>query len=837
MSEPCRVSFRDGRLASRKAEEAAYRRYQASQWLEDMAGPLDLSPNPSEQEFVSCLRSGHVLCTAINKIQPGAVPKVVTIHSLGTPNDIQPLPAYQYFENVRNFLVAINELKLLSFEASDLEKDTVENGSAAKIVDCVLSLKSYYEWKQCNGGAGPLKFVKSPLVAHSAGRTQSNAISSGSSISSRRLDLTAGSDKQNATRNKSLISEDLGISLSKVLSNCLLNSKENIDCNLLDAQDGCQDSNILLLTEIMSSFLQDQKHNNLNCVTDNCKHISLLEAQQNELSELRSLLSMIKMEFVNMQTQLQNDLMLLGNYFQGLSAAASGYHQAVRENKLLYNSLQELRGNIRVFCRVRPSFNMEGKSSIDYTGNDGSLIVIDPSNPQSTRKIFHFNKIFGPDATQDEVYKDTQTLIRSVMDGFNVCIFAYGQTGSGKTHTMCGPSSGLNKNFGVSYMALNDLFQISSAREDIKYEIQVQMVEVYNEQVRDLLKDMPAIKLEIKNCSVNGGLSVPDASTRSVQSVDDVLNLMKLGEKNRVFSSTALNSRSSRSHSVLTVHIIGEDITRCRIRSCLHLVDLAGSERVDKSEVTGDRLKEAQHINRSLSCLGDVIAALAQKNSHIPYRNSKLTQLLQNSLGGHAKVLMFAHVSPEADYYGETVSTLKFAQRVSTVQLGAAHSNRESSEVWELKEQIESLKKALSRKEMHKLVPLCKMKENRPLEETQNHAVHTPSPSWKLNTESVPVKMVGPTSNPTHANVHNSLSQIVHTPTFSRRSSIDHPRVLKANSTEKVVDEVFSKSPIKEPEIGTEHASIQLRRLSTEGFKCLKMVFLVLRCLAKVFQF
>lgn len=121
-------------------------------------------------------------------------------------------------------------------------------------------------------------------------------------------------------------------------------------------------------------------------------------------------------------------------------------------------------------------------------------------------------------------------------------------------------------------------------------------------------------------------------------------------------------------------------------------------------------------------------------------------------------------------------------------------------------------------------MPLCKMKENRPLEETQNHAVHTPSPSWKLNTESVPVKMVGPTSNSTHANVHNSLSQIVYTPTFSRRSSIDHPRVLKANSTTKVVDEVFSKSPIKESEIGTEHDSIRLRRLSTEGFKCLKVL-------------
>ncbi|KAJ0978803.1 hypothetical protein J5N97_014277 [Dioscorea zingiberensis] len=769
MSEPCRVSFRDGRLASRKAEEAVFsrkqrtltkaalgvvacRRFLASRWLEDMAGPLDLPPDPSEQEFVACLRSGLVLCTVVNKIQPGAVPKVVTIHSLGTSNDIQPLPAYQYFENVRNFLVAVNELKLPSFEASDLEKDTVEKGSATKIVDCILGLKSYYEWKQCNGGSGPWKLVKSPLVAHSVGRTQSNAISPGSSISCRKLDLSATSDKQNVTQNENLISKDVGIALSKLLSNCLLDSKENIDHKLLDLQNASQ--------------------------------------------ELRSLLLMTRMEFVTLRTQLQNDLTLLGTYLQGISAAAIGYNQAVRENKHLYNMIQELRGNIRVFCRIRPAFNMEAKSSIDYTGKDGSLIVVDPTNPQSTRKSFHFNKIFGPDASQDEVYKDTQPLIRSVMDGYNVCIFAYGQTGSGKTHTMCGPSSGLSKNVGVNYMALSDLFQISSAREGIN-------------------------TLEIKNCSANGGLNVPDASMRSVQSVDDVLTLMKLGEKNRIFCSTAMNNRSSRSHSVLTVHILGEDMTRCKIRSCLHLVDLAGSERVDKSEVTGDRLKEAQHINKSLSCLGDVITALAQKNSHIPYRNSKLTQLLQNSLGGRAKVLMFAHVSPEADSYGETLSTLKFAQRVSTVELGAAHLNKESSEVLELKEEIESLKKALSRKEVEKPVPSYKMKENRPILEMQNHNVRTPPRSRRLSIESVTVQMVGSKKNPTDTEVHRSLSQIVHTPTLSIRSSMDGNGVLKIASMTKA-DEVFSKSPTQRPKIGAEHAPVRIRRLSIEGIKCLK---------------
>lgn len=332
---------------------------------------------------------------------------------------------------------------------------------------------------------------------------------------------------------------------------------------------------------------------------------------------------------------------------------------------------------------------------------DETITVSIPSRNGKGQRSFNFNKVFGSSATQAEVFLDMQPLIRSVLDGYNVCIFAYGQTGSGKTYTMTGPKEITEKSQGVNYRALSDLFMIADQRKDtFHYDVYVQMIEIYNEQVRDLLvTDGTNRRLEIRSSS-HKGLSVPDASLVSVSSTFDVIDLMNLGHRNRTVGATALNDRSSRSHSCLTVHVQGRDLTSgATTRGCMHLVDLAGSERVDKSEATGDRLKEAQHINKSLSALGDVIASLAHKNSHVPYRNSKLTQLLQDSLGGQAKTLMFVHISPESDAIGETISTLKFAERVATVELGAARVNKDGANVKELKEQIASLKAALARKE------------------------------------------------------------------------------------------------------------------------------------------
>ncbi|XP_049934156.1 kinesin-like protein KIN-14C [Nymphaea colorata] len=423
------------------------------------------------------------------------------------------------------------------------------------------------------------------------------------------------------------------------------------------------------------------------------------------LEDIRLVSQAVKKEIVDTQKDWMQEINNLGVNLKGLADAAQNYHIVLDENRKLYNEVQDLKGNIRVYCRVRPFLaGQAGKqTTIEYIGEDGELLVSNPSKPgKDGQRMFKFNKVYGPTTTQEEVFMDTRPLIRSVLDGFNVCIFAYGQTGSGKTFTMSGPDPSLEASWGVNYRALNDLFLISQKRRSTyTYEIGVQMVEIYNEQVRDLLiSDGPQKRLGIWSTSQPNGLSVPDASMHQVDSTSDVLALMQIGQMNRAVGATALNERSSRSHSVLTVHVRGTNLeTGVALRGSLHLIDLAGSERVERSEATGDRLREAQHINKSLSALGDVIHALSQKNSHVPFRNSKLTQILQGSLGGQAKTLMFVQLNPDIESYSETISTLKFAERVSGVELGAAKSNKESKDVRDLMEQVSQLKDLVANKD------------------------------------------------------------------------------------------------------------------------------------------
>uniref|UniRef100_A0A1J3EU22 Kinesin-4 n=1 Tax=Noccaea caerulescens TaxID=107243 RepID=A0A1J3EU22_NOCCA len=432
---------------------------------------------------------------------------------------------------------------------------------------------------------------------------------------------------------------------------------------------------------------------------------SFIDHQSQALQELRSYSRSIKEEISKVQENYTEQFSQLGKKLIELSNAAENYHAVLTENRKLFNELQELKGNIRVFCRVRPFLPGQGAPNtvVEYVGDDGELVVTNPTRPgKDGLRQFRFNKVYSPSATQADVFTDIKPLVRSVLDGFNVCIFAYGQTGSGKTYTMTGPDDSSEEDWGVNYRALNDLFKISQSRKgNIYYEVGVQMVEIYNEQVLDLLsEDNSQKKLGILSTTSQNGLAVPDASMYPVTSTSDVITLMDIGLQNRAVGSTALNERSSRSHSIVTVHVRGKDTkTGSVLYGNLHLVDLAGSERVDRSEVKGDRLREAQHINKSLSSLGDVIFSLASKSSHIPYRNSKLTQILQSSLGGRAKTLMFVQLNPDATSYSESMSTLKFAERVSGVELGAAKSSKEGKDVRDLMEQLASLKDTIARKD------------------------------------------------------------------------------------------------------------------------------------------
>ncbi|KAM5561087.1 kinesin-like protein KIN-14I [Rosa sericea] len=730
-------------LASRKAEEASVRRYEAAGWLRKTVGVVggkDLPAEPSEEDFRLGLRSGIILCNVINKVQPGAVAKVVE-----GPCDSVPIPdgaalsAFQYFENVRNFLVAVEELGLPTFEASDLEQGG--KSASARIVNCVLALKSYSDWKQA-GGSGSWKFVgnlKPPISGKPFLRKNSEPFMSSftrnSSWSERSQDSFSSEDPNEASSSHSLHmlvrevlldkkQEEIPFIVESMLSKVMEEFQHRLasQTELVKAPSKDSpgpDSDSPSLSEPGSGDMKNEEKAATQIKKDDCcnerydhqegskgqfvKHKMLVEQQKKNIQELKHNLYDTKAGMKFLQMKYQEDFNSLGMHLHGLAHAASGYQKVLEENRKLYNLVQDLKGNIRVYCRVRPLLPGQTNRSNTFDQiDDGKITIVTPSKyGKEGRKSFSFNKVFGPLSTQEEVFSDTQPLIRSVLDGYNVCIFAYGQTGSGKTYTMTGPTEITEESRGVNYRALGDLFHLSELRKDtISYEISVQMLEIYNEQVRDLLAvDGSNQRLEIRNSSQNG-INVPEANLVPVSSTSDVIYLMNLGHKNRAVSSTAMNDRSSRSHSCLTVHVHGRDLTSGSIlRGCMHLVDLAGSERVDKSEVTGDRLKEAQHINKSLSALGDVIASLAQKNSHVPYRNSKLTQLLQDSLGGQAKTLMFVHISPEYEALGETLSTLKFAERVSTVELGAARVNKDGANVKELKEQIATLKAALARKE------------------------------------------------------------------------------------------------------------------------------------------
>ena len=339
---------------------------------------------------------------------------------------------------------------------------------------------------------------------------------------------------------------------------------------------------------------------------------------------------------------------------------------------------------VKVVVRCRPLNSKETKEKrANVVGIDKELgqISIKPSAdaPADELKTFTFNAVYGPDSKQRDVYDETAyPLVEQVFEGYNGTIFAYGQTGCGKSWSMMGVATDETLRGIIPNAFLHIFERIAAAPADsgVEFLVRASYIEIYNEEVRDLLGIDAKARMDLKE-DPDRGVYVKDLTTVVVKDYSEIEAAIEQGNNNREVGATAMNADSSRSHSIFTAVIEtsellpgAEEGSEPKIKAGkLNLVDLAGSERQAKTEAEGIRLKEATKINLSLSALGNVIAGLASgKKGHIPYRDSKLTRLLQDSLGGNAKTVMLTAVSP-ADYnYDETLSSLRYANRAKNIK-------------------------------------------------------------------------------------------------------------------------------------------------------------------------
>ncbi|XP_068167604.1 uncharacterized protein si:dkey-96l17.6 [Antennarius striatus] len=369
--------------------------------------------------------------------------------------------------------------------------------------------------------------------------------------------------------------------------------------------------------------------------------------------------------------------------------------------KKYYNMVEDMKGKIRVFCRIRPVSRKEfaqGEAVVVEKVDDYSVTV---ETPRGQRE-FQFDKVFSAEASQDDLFHDTSRLIQSSIDGYNVCIFSYGQTGSGKTFTMVGDKE--QKAPGImprSFKAMFDIIQENTTKFDFK--VSAYMLELYNDRLQDLFVGLAgeshsqpqshgqARRVEIKR-NRNGLVFAQGAETKEASSAQELYALFQKACTNRHISCTKMNVESSRSHLIVGIMVETRSLTNGSVSTGkLSLVDLAGSERAAKTGAKDDQLKEANSINKSLSALGDVISALSAELPHVPYRNSKLTQVMQDSLGGNAKTIMIVNVSPCHGNLDETLTSLNYATRVKAIT-NNVQRNVDSKEIAKLKEVIVKLR-------------------------------------------------------------------------------------------------------------------------------------------------
>ncbi|OMJ89407.1 hypothetical protein SteCoe_8404 [Stentor coeruleus] len=351
--------------------------------------------------------------------------------------------------------------------------------------------------------------------------------------------------------------------------------------------------------------------------------------------------------------------------------------------------------SIRVICRLRPENKIEQESGagscISYTD---TTIKIKLQERSEEVHDFTFDRICGSKVPQQEVFEyAARPVVEGVLDGYNGTIFAYGQTGSGKTFTMEGPDINNQELKGIIPRMMDALFQgLVDASESIEFTLRVSFLEIYLERIHDLL-DTTKTNLQVKEDKIRG-IYVQNATEIYVSSPLEMMKVMAAGSGNRSIAATRMNERSSRSHSIFCVNVEQKDHKGNKKSGRLYFVDLAGSECVGKTNVSGQQLKEAQMINKSLSALGNVINALTEKGvSYVPYRDSKLTRILQESIGGNSQTSLIIACSMSSYNDKETLSTLRFGQRAKKIQNKPVVNQERNSK--ELLKQIENLQNEL----------------------------------------------------------------------------------------------------------------------------------------------
>ncbi|XP_002122612.2 uncharacterized protein LOC100187504 [Ciona intestinalis] len=427
-----------------------------------------------------------------------------------------------------------------------------------------------------------------------------------------------------------------------------------------------------------------------------------LQAATKEVTELKKKIALLEKEYQSLHEaagagaialqklpELKEEIKSLSSQNQTL---VDNYNTERVLRKKYYNMVEDMKGRIRVYCRVRPLSKTEksnNNTNVIQSPDDYTIKVA----ARKGEKEFQFDQIFTQSHSQADVFEDTNNLVQSAIDGYNVCIFAYGQTGSGKTYTMIGDTEQTQP--GIAPRAFERIFNlIKENSQKFSFSVSCYMMELYNDKLIDLLVASgggDSAKLDIKK-DKRGMVFIQGAIVNQAENPAELQAIFTKGSANRHTASTKMNAESSRSHLVIGVVIESTNLTSGAItRGKLSLVDLAGSERVGKTGATADQLKEANSINKSLSALGDVISALSSEQSFIPYRNNKLTMMMQDSLGGNAKTLMFVNISPANYNSEESVTSLTYAARVKLITNDAS-KNAETKEVARLRQVIAKLK-------------------------------------------------------------------------------------------------------------------------------------------------